>query len=657
MKKNKTLTSRIILIIVICILGIAAYSNTFNSPFHFDDESSIAENLNIKNLNNLRMIWGHWPTRFLTTLSLAFNYRMHGLDPLGYHILNLAIHLCAAILAFWFILLTFATPNMRDDAAARHANSFAFFVAALFVAHPIQTQAVTYIIQRSAGLAALFYLLALCLYIRSRIMQIEGKTNYGVYYAASIITALAGIYTKESIVTLPLAILLYEFCFLKGERGISWKKVLPFFIISLIVPFTVIFRISEHTPDIPARYYLLTQLRVMVTYIRLLLIPVNQNLDYDYPIIKTLLDPAAMASAALLAVILIFAIRSFRKYRMISFSIFWFFLALLPESSIMPIHDLIFEHRLYLAALGYGIFLTSAIYYAFKNRYAKTALLMLIILAYAVSTYKRNYIWQDTVVLSKDIAIKSPRKARAYLHLGNAYAKKKIYDKAIESFNRALELAPDYGDAYYNIGAAYYEKGDMENALPYLDSAIRINPKDSEAYYYRGLVLNSRKEHARAISDFKEAILIAPERVEPYRALADTYRAAGKDKEAAALYDKAISAHPYICELYIYAAIFYGNKGDHAKVLDLCSKAIRINPYSSEAYFNLGAAYGNMGYFKEAINSFRKAVAINPRLAAAHNALAIAYYNIKDYRLAKKHADKAVALGYPVCPSLLGSPE
>ncbi|MFH1269893.1 MAG: hypothetical protein ABIH75_02390, partial [Candidatus Omnitrophota bacterium] len=362
--------NKLLLVTLLCCLGIAAYSNSLHNSFHFDDEQAIVENLNIKNLANLRLIWDYGPTRSLTTLSLAFNYHLHKLDVFGYHLFNLAIHLCTAILAWWFVLLTFATPPMKKDKISGHASTIAFFTAAVFAVHPIQTEAVTYIIQRTAVLAALFYLLSLCLYIKSRMLQIEGsdsKSNYNFYYTASLLAALAGIYTKETIITLPVAIVLYEFCFLKNQGRFNWRRILPFFIISLIIPLTAIFRISEHNPGIPQIHYLLTQPRVMITYLRLLFIPVNQNLDYDYPIIKTLFDPAALTGILSIVLILIIAIRLFHRYRLLSFAVFWFFLVLLPESSIFPIHDVIFEHRLYLAVLGYGIFLVSAVYYLFKK--------------------------------------------------------------------------------------------------------------------------------------------------------------------------------------------------------------------------------------------------------------------------------------------------
>lgn len=536
--------NNVLAIIILCCLGIGIYCNSFYSPFYFDDDSSIIKNLNIKNLENLRLIWDFWPTRFITYLSIAFNYHLHQLRVFGYHLFNFVIHLCTAILVRWFILLTFTTPAMKKDKIRQHANLIAFFAAGIFISHPIQTQAVTYIVQRATGLAALFYLLSFCLYIKSRILGIEendSKLNYRFYYFASLMITLAGMFTKELVITLPLAIIVYELCFFKIQAGLKWKKILPFFIVSLIIPLTMAVtnsinfremkKVSEYTPNMHPWNYLLTQFKVMITYLRLLFLPLKQNLDYDYPIAKTLLEPATMFSFLLLLIILVIAIRIFYKYRLVAFSVFWFFLILLPESSVIPINDVIVEHRLYLPMLGYSIFLVSLLHYIVKNKTLRVIILILIIQGYAFMTYSRNSVWQDEIILGKDIVRKSPKKARAYVHLGTAYMRKRIYSPAIDNFIRAIEIAPDYSDAYYNLGAIYYEKNDFDKAIFYFNKAIQTDPMNLEANYYRGMSFNYKKEYGKAISDFKQVLHINAGYIDAYRPLANAYSAINEDNE------------------------------------------------------------------------------------------------------------------------------
>ncbi|MCX5694132.1 MAG: tetratricopeptide repeat protein [Candidatus Omnitrophica bacterium] len=472
-------------------------------------------------------------------------------------------------------------------------------------------------------------------------------------------------FTKEIIITLPFMILLYEFCFLRISSGLNWKRILPFFIISLIVPLVLFYTSSENSrkmiqllksaPDIPRWNYLLTQPRVMITYLRLLFIPLNQNLDYDYPVTHTFFEPPVLASFLFLLVILTAAIRIFHKHRLIAFAIFYFFLTLLPESSVVPLADVIFEHRLYLPMLGYSIFLVTIMYYLFKNKNLGVVILILIISGYAILTYSRNFAWQDDITLSKDLTLKSAKKPRTYVQLGNAYAKKKMYNQAIESLIKATELAPNYSEAYYNLGGVYYEKNDPDKAIFYLNQAIQLDPLDFQAYYFRGMSFGDKKEYAQAIADFNQALRLNPKYIESYRALAYTYQAIKNNDEAIIVYNKAIAINPGVAEVYIYAAEFCNGIGKYQMAMDLCKIALKINPNSHAVHFNLGYTYENMGNFDQAIKSFQKALTINPDSGSTYNLLSWAYYNIKNYNLAIQYYDKAIQLGYPANPNFLES--
>ena len=197
-------------------------------------------------------------------------------------------------------------------------------------------------------------------------------------------------FTKEITITLPLMVLLYEFSFLKTKKGFDWAYLFPFMLAIFIIPITMFFTVSGHSissQEIEMSFrrsieyflkqYLSTQFRVVCTYIRLVFLPINQNLDYDYSISKSIFEWPAFLSFLFLMAILFFAQRLFLKYRLLSFSIFWFFLTLLPESSLFPIQDVIFEHRLYLPLVGYSIFLVSGVYYLLGKNAIKTMVIVL----------------------------------------------------------------------------------------------------------------------------------------------------------------------------------------------------------------------------------------------------------------------------------------
>jgi len=530
--------SKLINIILIFCLGAVIYSNSLHNSFQLDDYRSIVDNLSIRNLGNLKAIFNFWPTRFLTYLSLALNYQFGGLGVLGYHLFNALLHIGCAISGYWLALLTFSTPAMKKTKIAGHAGLFAFFTGLLFLAHPIQTQAVTYIIQRAASLATFFYLVSLCFY--SAFRQLREATGdkagkAGIFYFSAFIAAAAAMFSKEMAVTLPLAVLFYEFCFFKAKKNINWKYVTPFFATLLIIPLTFIFTKSlnlrqlhletEPHPGILPWHYFLTQLRVMVTYLRLLILPLNQNLDYDYAISKSIFELPVLLSLIILGGIVFIGVRIFKRQRLVSFCIFWFFLTLLPESSIIAIKDVIYEHRLYLPIFGFSLLLTVILFYLLGKRSLKPLVvaLTLIVICFSFLAYDRNFIWKNEFTLWDDVISKSRHKVRPYMNRGTAYYLKYELDRAIADWDKATEIDPEYAESYLNRGVAYKEKGDFERAIREYNKAIQINPDLALAYNNRGNIYKEEKKYDEAISDYTKAIQIDPNLAMAYNNRAFVY--------------------------------------------------------------------------------------------------------------------------------------
>ncbi len=518
-------------IILIVSLGFLVYSNTLHAPFQFDDQANIVDNtairsfevfrdpLKIKELDspvNAKVLFG---TRYVGFLTFALNYRLHGLDVFGYHVVNIAIHIINALLVYWLIRLSFRTPFFKgsifDADAAPAANKnlvgiIALFSSLLFVAHPLQTQAVTYIVQRLTSLATLFFLLSLTLYIRARLSE-SVAACYGIY-CASIVSASLAMLTKEISITLPVIIGLYEFMFFKGKMGKRFLFLLPAFLTVLIIPFAMItvnsaiadldtataFRIAG-SKSISQWEYLLTQFRVIVTYIRLMFPPVVQNLDYDYPIYRSFFDMEIVLSVLFLLSLFGFGIYLLRRssrlnmrnnhiLRLSAFGIFWFFITLSVESSIIPIHDVIFEHRVYLPSVGFftaivALIISARIFLLNKLVILKKALvpvLAVIVLILSGAAYVRNTIWQDEIKLWEDVVKKSPNKARVHYNLGVIYDKKGRIYEAIEEYLEVIKLSPNHADAYNNLGAAYAKTGHPDKAVEKFYIAAKLRPEDAD---------------------------------------------------------------------------------------------------------------------------------------------------------------------------------
>ena len=516
-------------IAVLLGLGLLVYSHTCRYPFEFDDYSNIVANTTIRNLANLKAIWSFWPTRFVTYLSLALNYHFGKLDVFGYHVFNIIIHLSAALLVRWFILLIFSTPVIKKSALNDDAYFISFFASIIFVCHPIQTQAVTYIIQRASSLAAFFYMASLCFYLKSRILQFKGESDavWTIYYIGSLVSGIFSMFTKEFAITLPFAIFLCEHCFFKDKKPIELKYAAAFMVMFLVIPFTMLITRSIALPGMhlvwdkplgisPFRY-LLTQFRAIITYLRLFVMPFNQSIIYDYPLAEGLFQPRIILSLFFLSALFYIAKRLFLKYRIISFSIFWFFLTILPESSIIPIKDVIFEHRMYLPMVGFCLFLSSALYYLLGRQSRLPAIMMLscLIFMYAGLAYARNLVWRDELVLWDD-AVTASSKATAYEYRGTVFLIRGFYDKAISDYTKAMQKEPDYSNLYNKRGVAYYKKGLYEQAILDYDKAIKLDPDYIEAYYNRAALYFSKGDFKMAFSDYDKAIEMAPSRAEGY---------------------------------------------------------------------------------------------------------------------------------------------
>jgi len=489
-------------ILIIIIAGIIAYSNSFDCSLHFDDAKFFEkiEKIVSPGIGDWLLLF---PSRPIGNLTFALNYYLHGLDVWGYHLVNLIIHLTNALLIWWLALLTFSTPVMKNTEISRHKNIIAFMIGLLFVTHPLATQSVTYIAQRFASLATLFYLLSLILFVLGKLRQ-ENKNIIRLLFGGSLISAILGMLTKEIVVTLPFVILLYDYCFLRTSPWKPERKnnsfilslimlvifILLFFLLSPVGnPFNTVPPGQGYSYSISMKEYFLTQFRVILTYLRLFVLPINQNLDYDYPISTGFFQLKTFLSFSLLLVILATAVLAFKRYRLIFFGIFWFFLTLSVESSIIPIsQNVIFEHRTYLPSFGFFLTLIGAFFYFFKERYIKIAVTVLLIIASinTVLTYQRNKIWKSEYTLWSDCIKKSPNKARPNNNFGLILFGEGRIKEAIEHYDKAISLTPDYPLPYYNRGIAYAELGQLQLAINDFSNAIRLQPEYEEAYYNRG---------------------------------------------------------------------------------------------------------------------------------------------------------------------------
>ncbi len=625
-------------LVVVLLLGIIIYSNSFGCAFNFDDFPNIVYNANIRDLLNVKAWWGSRAIGFFT---FALNYYFNHYNVWGYHFVNLLIHLINACLVWWLTLLIFSSPAMKDHKISHHKKLLAFTTALLFVSHPLATQSVTYIVQRLASLVAMFYFLSVALYMKARLTEKGNKEKY-ILFTGSFLSAIAAMLTKENAFTLPFVVILSELFFLNTKKiSVNFKD----YRVSLLAAVSVIFILiilhfkspsnvfnpigptHGHTYTLTPFNYLLTQFSVIVKYIQLLILPVNQMLNYDFPVSNSFFELRTFLSFLFLLSLAILGIFLFKKQRVISFGIFWFFITLLVESSIIPIADVIFEHRTYLPSFGFFLILSSTIFIFLWDKYKSLAIILFLIITGSNSwlTYERNEVWKDAFSLWNDNVSKAPDLARPVYNRGLAYADLKQWDNAISDYTTAIRIKPDYKEAYVNRGAAYGNLGQSDLAIDNYGKAIALDPNYKDAYYNRGTEYGKLKQWDKAISDYSRAIEINSNYEEAYINRGAAYGNLGQSDKAINDYTKVIMINPDHKEAYYDRGNEYENQKQWANAISDYSKAIKIDPDYVRAFSNRGIAYANLGLLNKAISDFSRALEIDPNFTVAYNNREIAY--------------------------------
>ena len=519
-------------LLLIILIGLAAYSNTFNVPFHWDDLTYISENSIIKDIGYFLepsraselQFYKQFALRYITYLTFALNYTLHGFDVTGYHVVNLIIHILNAILVYFLLSLIFRTPALKKSTIKDNVELTAFFAAIMFVSHPLQTMAVTYIYQRLASLVTFFYLLSLISYIKSR--QSRKTANSVLFYVISLLSAILAMKAKENAFTLPLTIALFEFFFFEGTIKARVTRLVPLLLTLVIIPLSLLGdegrgNMRLHLANnVTSDVYFFTQFRVLVMYIRLLFLPVQQSLVYDFPVSRSFFEVKVVLSLLLLLAIFFWGVVLFKRsrtghpeLRIGAFGIFWFFITHAVESGIIPLL-IAQEYRMYLPSIG--LFMSIAVGLSFmfnKSGFIRTVAISIFIavpLILTVATFTRNTVWQSRLGLWEDVINKAPNDPYSNYNLGFAYTEKGLIDKSKKYYETAVKLKPDYARAYNNLGCVYGQKGDPDKAIELLLLALNKEPTLAIAHYNLGLAYILKKLPEKAEAHFRTALKLNP---------------------------------------------------------------------------------------------------------------------------------------------------
>lgn len=613
----RNLSSRPFAVALLLCATAVAYVNSFQGSWHFDDEKAILENPLIKHVEYIpRLLVSHYLSRGVLQATFALNYYLGGTEVFGYHLVNLVLHMSVVV------LLYFVLCDLAGKGPTFLSTYLPLASALTFAVHPVNTEAVTYIVSRSSLLASFFYVLGFFLFVRS---LRPGRAKLALMAGCGI-AFLLGAGTKAIIITLPAMCVAYIYYFVAEERN-PLRFVLryrwQFLGLASLAGAYLTYRhlhggIIASIPDATVRSFhvnLLTQMNVIVRYylVRLFL-PVGLNIDPDFPMCTSLLDPRSILSAAVLAGMVYTILRTFRKDRLLSFGLSWFLITISPTSSFVPLLDVAAEHRLYLPGLGFSVVIP---YIIFKLTGPKPKLafgtLGAVALAFCVGTIKRNEVYRSPLALWSDAVKKSPKKARPHNNLADSYEKLGRLDDALKEYRLILEeIDPHYVRAYYGIGNVLLKEGKPQEAVRYYLKAIRMHPKFALAYNNLGIAYDNLGMYEDAIAAYKEAVRLDPNFVKAYNNLAITYAKEGMYEDALSALRRALKLDPGYAIGYVNLGKLYTMTKEYGRAEEALRRALNLRPDFAYAYGLLGSVYLRMKEEGKAISCFRRALELEP---------------------------------------------
>jgi len=557
-------------ILLFVVLGILLYWYTLPYPFVFDsrfyllnnplitDSSMFLRLLDVPGfaddyaeLNVHRDVVVTFILRPFTNFTFHLNYLFDGFDSGGYRVVNIALHIINAIL--WYTLLTRIIRHRTGGVHPEQQWMVPFFSALFFLVHPLNTESVTYIIQRYASLSCFFYLATMLLFLLSLLSPVKWQQR--VAYIGSVITLIIGMHSKENLVTAPLALVLMGTVLLRLPLRRVLVRASVHICCMPIIPFVVYLvstaqdetgqslpKLSRVVDGYPPYEYVLTQARVILTFFRMLIAPYGQNIDPAYPLYRSIANPEILVSLFIILSFVIAAVVLYcRKQRhfnddLLSFCIFFSLLSV-SVSSLYPLPDLMTEHRSYLFSLPVITGLVcriDTIRMQFTLKWATRTIVFLGIMAvlYSALTVRRNHLYSSRSSLWEDAVSKSPDKWRPNYNAGCALADEQHYQKALHYFQRAIQINPFKIEGYSNLGSTYLLLSDPHSAIEAYRKGLAVRGDELILLVNLGNAYRQAGQLQDAIEVLEKSVYLNPGIIRSYRMLAELYVTIGDQENA-----------------------------------------------------------------------------------------------------------------------------
>ena len=642
--------------VIIVVAGWAAYSGSLGGPFVFDDPSSITDNPTI------RQLWPPWDAlatpranvtaqgRPVLNLSLALNYAAGGTAVRGYHVVNVAIHLAAGLTLFGVVRRTLWRRSGTDDAT--RATVLAFAVALLWTVHPLQTESVTYVVQRAESLMGLFYLLTLDAFLRGA--DADGPRARAAWVVASVLACAMGMATKEVMVSAPVLVFLHDRTFVAGGFAAAWRERRWYYAAlgaTWLILLLCLLRGGGNRggaigfgSGVGWWTYGLTQFEAIGRYLLLAAWP--QPLVFEYGAFKVK-DIAEVLPWALLVVPAV-AGTCWALWRrpVAGFLGLWFFSLLAPTSLVPGTSQMIVEHRMYLslAAVLAGLLLLAERALG-RDRPAR---LLPVVAALALGcvgvTYARNEVYRSELSLWSETVAKRPANPVAQAMLAEALFAADRREQARTHYEKALQLDPTFFVAHERLGELLMRLGRATDAEAHLREALRLRPDFADALTNLGLLCAGTGRPAEAITLLERAVALKPEYPEAHFALANVLAELERHAEAAGHYQAAIDGQPGNPALRYNQANSLAALGRGEAAIAAYREALRLRPDHASTEFNLANTLAGLRRVGEAVPHYQRALALQPDFAAAELNLGSALLELGRLDDAEAHYQSALRL-------------
>ncbi|MFC1668378.1 tetratricopeptide repeat protein [Chlamydiota bacterium] len=652
---NDLLMNVAIIILLVC-LGFIVYGNSVSGEFIWDDEFLIKDNVFITS-------WKYFFKQFrvgitegaglqdnyyrpLQGLSYLINFSISAFAVWSYHLTNMLIHCIVSVFVFLLVKTLFQ-------------NRFIASVTAfLFVVHPINSEAVSYIAGRADPLCSIFLLSGLLYYCNYL------KTDRKLFGFLTCISYILALFSKETALIFPLLLLLIQYIL-----HVNISKKTPLLVIGGISLLYILLRMVllkniELTGTVTSTLFQRMPgfFISLIHYLRLLVFPFNLHMEYGNKLFP-LTTPLFFIGMLFFVAVIVYGYKTRKKRPITFFCLVWFFITLLPQSNIYPLNAHMAEHWLYLPSISFFLFIALHLYslkkQVFLNRkYVVFGLVAIILICYSFLTIKQNTYWQSSIAFYKRTLTFVQDSARLHYNLGNEYKKRNIFDKAAQSYEQAIVLKPDYTKAYNNLANMHFSHGRKEVAISLYKKGLSYKPDSLDllnnlAAVYTSLGSSDETMQKEAIKLYKKIVTLDANYLEAYYNQAIAYNELGNKDEAIRLYQKVIEVNPSYIDAYYNLAGIYFELGKKDTTIRLLEQVLQLNPQHKMALNNLGNLYVAVGTIEKGIALLKKGLMLDENSPVIHYNLAIAYVENKDYDKAIFHCDKAISLGGKIHPKFL----